>query len=108
MTYDQDAGMEIRVFGLADELQRRSDEAWRDHRRPLETVQRRITLVDVARETVYLVGVVAAVAFVLWQVVRGRAEPGDVVLVIYLSQQVRPGHEGRLPTIDRSRRSRGS
>ncbi|MGH3757445.1 ABC transporter ATP-binding protein [Actinophytocola sp.] len=88
MAYDQDAGMEIRVFGLAGEIERRCDRAWRDHRDPLERVERRVALVNLARETVYVLGVVGAVGFVLWEVVRGRAAPGDVVLALYLSQQV--------------------
>ena len=88
LAYDRDAGMEIRVFGLADEIDARAARAWDDHRRPLERAQRRVSLVTFAREAVYVAGVVVAIGFVLWRAVRGWTEPADVVLAIYLSQQV--------------------
>ncbi|MCT2587057.1 ABC transporter ATP-binding protein [Actinophytocola gossypii] len=88
LAYDRDAGMEIRVFGLADEIGRRCGRAWSDHRRPLHRAERRAGLLAAARDLGYAAGVVAAVAFVLWRVLGGHAPAGDVVLVIYLSQQV--------------------
>jgi ATP-binding cassette subfamily B protein len=88
LAYDRDAGMEIRVFGLAKEIDDRAARAWRAHRRPLDRAERRVSMVNFAREVLYMAGVVAAVGFVLWRALRGRATPGDVVLVLYLSQQV--------------------
>ncbi|WP_439658460.1 ABC transporter ATP-binding protein [Lentzea sp. HUAS TT2] len=88
LAYDRDAGMEIRVFGLAEEIERRATHAWDVHRRPVERAARRVAVAGLVREALYAAGVVAAVGFVLWQAIRGRATPGDVVLAIYLSGQV--------------------
>ena len=86
--YDRDAGMEIRVFGLAGEIDARATRAWEDHRRPLERAERRVALVSFAQEATYVAGITAAVGFVLWRAVHGRATPGDVVLAVFLSKQV--------------------
>jgi ATP-binding cassette subfamily B protein len=80
--------MEIRVFGLADEIDDRAARAWDDHRRPLERAERWVSLVGLARDGLYAAGVVAAIGFVLWRAMTGRAAPGDVILAIYLSQQI--------------------
>ena len=47
-----------------------------------------MALASLAQETLYVTGVVAAVGFVLWRAIQGQTAPGDVVLAIYLSQQV--------------------
>jgi ATP-binding cassette subfamily B protein len=86
--YDRDAGAEIRVFGLADEIRRRATDAWNSYRRPLDRAERRISLLNLAHELLYVTGVVVTVGFVLWRAIRGVAAPGDVVLSIYLTQQV--------------------
>ncbi|MFE0076930.1 ABC transporter ATP-binding protein [Nonomuraea sp. NPDC059023] len=86
--HDRDAGMEIRVFGLAGEIQRRASRAWTEHRRVLELTERRIELTGLGQQVLYVLGVVGAVGFVLVRALRGESPPGDVVLVIYLSQQV--------------------
>lgn len=88
LAYDRDAGMEVRVFGLADEIEQRAATAWRAQRRPLEQVERRVALLTLARETVYVVGAVLAVGLVLRRAVQGAGTPGDVVLALYLCQQV--------------------
>jgi ATP-binding cassette subfamily B protein len=88
VAHDRDAALEIRLFGLADDLERRSDEAWREQRDPLERAERKVALAALAQEALYVTGVVVAVGFVLWQAIRGRTAPGDVVLAIYLSRQV--------------------
>lgn len=88
LAYDRDAGMEVRVFGLADELEDRAAQAWADYRRPLERAELRVALVTFARESLMVAGVVAAIGFELWQVVNGRATPGEAILVIYVSRQV--------------------
>lgn len=88
LAYDRDAGMEIRVFGLAGEIERRAASAWRAYRRPLERAERRVALLNLAREAAYVTGAVLAVGFVLGQAVQGEAGAGDVVLAVYLCQQV--------------------
>lgn len=88
LAYDRDAAMEARVFGLAGELEDRAARAWADYRRPLEKAERRVALVTFAREGLTVAGIVAAVGFELWQVINGRATPGEAILVIYISRQV--------------------
>ena len=88
LAYHRDAGMEVRVFGLAGELEDRAAQAWADYRLPVERAERRVALVTFARESLTVAGVVAAIGFELWQVVNGRATPGEAILVIYVSRQV--------------------
>jgi ATP-binding cassette subfamily B protein len=85
---DRDAAVEIRLFGLADNLERRIDALWRQQRRPIEQAERKVALASLAQQVLYVTGVIAAVGFVLHQAIGGNAAPGDVVLAIYLSQQV--------------------
>lgn len=86
--YDLDAGAEIRVFGLANEIKRRATDAWNSYRRPLDQAERRIAMVNFVHELLYVTGVVISVGVILWRAIRGVAAPGDVVLSIYLAQQV--------------------
>ena len=88
LAYDRDAGMEVRVFGLAAELEDRAAQAWAQYRRPLERAERRVALVTCARDGLMVAGIVTAVGFELWQVVNGRATPGEAILVVYVSRQV--------------------
>ncbi|MGW6928762.1 ABC transporter ATP-binding protein [Lentzea sp. NPDC054927] len=85
---DRDAAVEIRLFGLADNLERRIDALWNDQRRPVEHTERKVALASLAQQVLYVIGVIAAVGFVLYQAIQGQSAPGDVVLAIYLSQQV--------------------
>jgi ATP-binding cassette subfamily B protein len=88
LAYDRDAGMEVRVFGLAGELEDRAAQAWADYRRPLERAERRVALVTFVREGLTVAGIVAAIGFELWQVINGHATPAEAILVIYVSRQV--------------------
>ncbi|GAB2838372.1 ABC transporter ATP-binding protein [Lentzea nigeriaca] len=85
---DRDAAVEIRLFGLADNLERRIDALWRSQREPIDRAERKVALASLAQQLLYVTGVIAAVGFVLDQAIQGRSAPGDVVLAIYLSQQV--------------------
>lgn len=85
---DRDAAVEIRLFGLAANLERRIDALWQQQRQPIEHAERKVALASLAQQVLYVTGVIAAVGFVLYQAIQGNAAPGDVVLAIYLSQQV--------------------
>ncbi|SFR04572.1 ATP-binding cassette, subfamily B [Lentzea waywayandensis] len=85
---DRDAAVEIRLFGLADNLERRIGTLWNAQRRPIEHAERKVALLSLAQQVLYVIGVIAAVGFVLHQAIQGRSAPGDVVLAIYLGQQV--------------------
>ncbi|MEV6236054.1 ABC transporter ATP-binding protein [Lentzea sp. NPDC051838] len=85
---DRDAAVEIRLFGLATNLERRIDTLWRQQRQPIEDAERKVALTSLAQQLLYVTGVITAVGFVLYQAIEDKAAPGDVVLALYLSQQV--------------------
>jgi ATP-binding cassette, subfamily B, bacterial len=88
LAYDRDAGMEIRVFGLAGEMADRAERAWADSRRPLDAARLRVAVMNAVRDTVWALGVIASIGLISWRVLQGRAPVGDIVLAVYLSQQV--------------------
>ncbi|MDQ3107610.1 MAG: ABC transporter ATP-binding protein/permease, partial [Actinomycetota bacterium] len=83
------AGKELRVFGLGPTLMRRRDEIWqRMERRNVDVSLQAIGMQTVAW-IVFAVGYIGAVALVATDAIRGRATPGDVVLAISLAAQIR-------------------
>ena len=88
LTTDRNAGMELRVFGLEAEVLARYRRAWAESRRPVLSARARGTLLDCVGELVFLAGFGGAVALVLWRAGRGQATAGEVVMAVYLGQQV--------------------
>lgn len=88
LAYDRGAGMEIRVFGLQDELRARSREAWRRARRPAVRAALRRDLAHGVQEIVYALAFVAAIGFVLWRAMRGQSSVGEVVMAVYTCARV--------------------
>jgi ATP-binding cassette subfamily B protein len=91
LTVGRDAGMEMRVFGLQGEVLARFRQAWTEARGPALAAGRRAALLSTAGDLVFLAGLGGAVAAMLWRASRGQATVGDVVVVVYLGQQVRSG-----------------
>ncbi|HSU12933.1 ABC transporter ATP-binding protein [Longimicrobium sp.] len=91
LTADRNAGMEMRVFGLQRELLGRFRRAWEGSRAILLAVERRIALQDSAVDVLFVAGFAGAVALMLWRASRGLATVGEVVMAVYLCQQVRTG-----------------
>ena len=89
LTVDRDAGMELRVFGLEDEILSRFRRAWTESGAPLMAATRRGALLNVAGDLLFLAGFAGAVLLVLRRGLRGEATPGEVVMTVYLAQQVR-------------------
>jgi ATP-binding cassette subfamily B protein len=89
LTVDRGAGMELRVFGLQREILSRFRQAWRESRGLRLAVARRVTLLNSAGDLLYLAGFAGAVVLMLWRASRGRATVGEVVMAVYLAQQVR-------------------
>jgi ATP-binding cassette subfamily B protein len=89
LTVDRNAGMELRVFGLEREILGRFRRAWTEAYRPALAVGRRAALLNGAGELFFLVGYAGAVALMLWRASRGQATTGEVVMTVYLAQQVR-------------------
>jgi ATP-binding cassette, subfamily B, bacterial len=88
LTTDRNAGMELRVFGLQDEIRARFRSAAFDARRPLLRIERRIAWTNTGRQIFFVVGYVGAITFVLRRAVNGQATVGDVVAAVYLCRQV--------------------
>lgn len=88
LTVRRDPGMELRVFGLRDEIRSRYLEAWRDGRRPVVRAAKLSAYTNGARQAVFAIGYVCAVGFVLWRAANGAATTGDVVATVFICQQV--------------------
>jgi ATP-binding cassette, subfamily B, bacterial len=88
ITRDRDAGMELRVFGLHDEIRRRLREATVAAWRPMLWSSRRATVSGVGWQAFLAVGYAGAIGFMLWRAVDGQASAGDVVATVYLCRQV--------------------
>ena len=84
-----EAGKELRVFGLGPTLLGRRDALWRQAERRTVSVTMRSTWTVMASWTVFAVGYLGAVVLVAVDATRGRATPGDVVLAVSLAAQVR-------------------
>jgi len=89
LTVDRNAGMELRVFGLQDEVLSRFRRAWREGRGRVLAVTRRTALLGAGGDLLFLLGFTGAVALMLWRASRGLATAGEVVMAVYLAQQVR-------------------
>jgi len=91
LTVDRAAGMELRVFGLQREILARFRRSWREARGFMVAADARATLLDCLGELLFLCGLGAAVALMLWRASRGQASAGEVVMAVYLGQQVLAG-----------------
>jgi ATP-binding cassette subfamily B protein len=88
LTVDRNAGMELRVFGLQREILSRFRLAWTESRGAILSARGRGTVLDCVGEAVFLAGFGGAVALMLWRAGRGQATAGEVVMAVYLGQQV--------------------
>jgi len=89
LTVDRNAGMELRVFGLEREILARFGDTWREAWRGTLGVNRRAAALNSAGDLVFMAGYAGAVGLMLWRAGRGLATVGEVVMVVYLAQQVR-------------------
>ncbi|WP_020579282.1 ABC transporter ATP-binding protein [Actinopolymorpha alba] len=89
LTVDRAAGMELRVFGLQDEVLARMRTTWWSARRPLHRSEVKASLISSVRSVIFAVGFALAVGFVLARATRGQASPGDVITAVAVCQQVR-------------------
>ena len=88
LTVDRNAGMELRVFGLQREILSRFRRAWKEAKGILLAVRWRATFLDCLGEVIFLAGFAGAMALMLWRASRGTATVGEVVMTVYLGQQV--------------------
>jgi ATP-binding cassette subfamily B protein len=88
LTVDRNTGMELRVFGLRRELLARFTRAYREGRAGLRATRARMGLLQLGGELLFLAGLAGAVMLMLWRAANGLATPGQVVMTIYLGQQL--------------------
>jgi ATP-binding cassette subfamily B protein len=88
LTRDRNAGMELRVFGVEGQIMARLAGAFAEARAIGLRVARGSGLLDVAGDVIFLAGFGASVAWMLVRAIRGQATPGEVVMAVYLGQQV--------------------
>lgn len=88
LTTDRNAGMELRVFGLQEEVRARFRSAALAARRATLWAERRIAWTNAGRQLFFALGYVAAIAYMLRSAVRGQATVGDVVAAVYVCRQV--------------------
>src|SRR4051812_23289175 len=86
---DRSAGMELRVFGLEGEVLDRFGRAWTEARGMTLAVGRRVAVLTSVGDLLFLAGFGGAVLLMLWRASRGQATAGEVVMALYLAQQVR-------------------
>lgn len=88
LTTDRNAGMELRVFGVRDEVLGRFAASYGEARGVVRVARGRAAVLDFVGEMVFLAGLGGAVVLMLWRAGRGQATAGDVVMAVYLGQQV--------------------
>lgn len=88
LTVDRNAGMELRVFGVQREILGRFGRAWRESRDIMLRARGRASALDFAGELVFALGFGGAVLLMLWRASQGKATAGEVVMAVYLGQQV--------------------
>jgi ATP-binding cassette subfamily B protein len=89
LTVQRNAGMELRVFGLEQEILFRYRRAWKESREFAIEAGWRSMLLDSVGDLVFLTGFAGAVGWMLLRASRGQATVGEVVMAVYLAQQVR-------------------
>ena len=82
-----EAGKEVRIFGLRDELFARHRAVYEAQMRDRERGDWQIMGLQTAGSLLFAVGYIGAIALVLVRAIQGLATPGDVLLAISLASQ---------------------
>jgi ATP-binding cassette subfamily B protein len=88
LTADRGAGMELRGFGVRREILGRFTDAFRAWRQEIRATRARMAVLELAGELLFLAGLAGAVMLMLWRAANGLATPGEVVMTVYLGQQL--------------------
>ena len=79
---------EVRVFGLVEHLIARHRRLWAEETRIMARAQLRAGMVRAAGWATFVAGYVGAIVLTVREAARGRATPGDVLLVVALASDV--------------------
>lgn len=94
LALDREAGKELRVFGLGDEVLRRYDAELAEVEAAENSATLKIVAYTVGGWLAFGAGFAAALVLIAHQVVRGQASPGDLVITLTLAAQVNQGVTG--------------
>jgi ATP-binding cassette subfamily B protein len=89
LTADRNAGMEMRVFGLGPEIVSRYQQALLEARGFGIEAARRNAILTVAGNLFFYAGFAGLILLMVWRASRGQATVGEVVMALFLTQQVR-------------------
>lgn len=89
LTVDRNAGLELRVLRLRNEIIGRLERTWRKASDIVSVAHQRSALLGLAGELFFLIGFAGVMGLMLWRASHGLASTGDVVLAVYLMQEVR-------------------
>lgn len=89
LTVDRNAGLELRVLRLRHEIIGRLERAWCRATDIHSAAHLHSALLGFAGELLFLIGFGGVMGLMLWRVSHGSASTGDVVLAVYLMQEVR-------------------
>lgn len=85
---DANAGMELRVFGLRDEIRRRLRDSVRAWRAPLNSAEAKSALLSFAETVLFMLVAGAVLTWMVIDATRGLVSPGTVVLAVALLGQL--------------------
>jgi ATP-binding cassette subfamily B protein len=88
LAIDPEAGKELRLFGLSDEVRRRQDELWERTTERLVHAQLVSSWFVLAGQLLFAAGYLGSVYVVVRQAIDGHRSAGAVVLVVALASQV--------------------
>ena len=83
-----EAGKEVRIFGLREELYTRHRALYEAQMRDRERADWQSTVLEAAGSCCFTIGYIGAIALVLVRAIQGLATPGDVLLAISLAAQM--------------------
>ena len=83
------AGVELRVFRLGREIVRRFERDWIAASHIVSIARQRSALLGLAGDLFFLTGFTGVMALLLWRASHNLATVGDVVLALFLMQEVR-------------------
>ena len=78
---------ELRLFGLARELERLYREAWDKNYRPYRKIMIRTAMLSTVGWLLFAIGFALAIAFVALRVGQGNGTPGGTILAVTLASQ---------------------
>lgn len=89
LTIGRNTVAELRTFRLGPEIIRRFKRDWIEASDIITLAHRRSALLGLAGELFFVVGFAAVMGLMLWRATHGQATLGEVVLAVFLMQEVR-------------------